>query len=312
MSGSKMLKSLAAFFCFAASLAGGEVTNPVYRVAEEQTAATPRATDSHVQTALGVAEQMNANAVQQTAGVTPGLEKSPFDLVQRDGEHPLMPCIRLAKQGLAEMDANIQDYSAVMTKLERIDGKLGEPQHIEVKVRHQPFSVYMKFITPKTGQEALYVENQNNGKLVAMGSGFLRKFGKQELGPTHAWAMKGQLYPITMTGMRNLTTELLKIAEEDVKYGECEVRYADSTINQRPCTMIEARHPIPRRNFRFNVARIFIDNEMRIPVAYEAYLWPATEGGAPELAERYIYTDIKLNNGYTDADFDKNNPNMFQ
>lgn len=312
-----MLKSIALLLTAAPTLAG-ELTSPVYRVAEATSTSQEAAPVQTAQAEPGVTQTQSGSqaikdsAVQQTAGEEPLALNSPFDLTQRPGEHPLMPCLRLARQGIEEMDANIQDYSAVLTKIERVNGELGEPQHISVKIRHKPFSVYMKFIKPKAGQEALYVENKNDGKLVAMGSGMLRRFGKINLPPDGAMAMKGQLYPITMTGMRNLTAELLKIGEQDIKYGECEVRYADSTINQRPCTMIEATHPVPRKNFRFNIARIFIDNELRIPVAYAAYLWPSVPGGEPELAEQYVYTDVKLNNGFTDADFDPENPNLFQ
>ena len=66
---------------------------------------------------------------------------------------------------------------------------------------------------------------------------------------------------------------------------------------------------MPRKNFRFNKALVFVDDELNIPVRYEAYDWPATQGGQPQLLEEYTYTDIKLNNGFTDADFDENNPN---
>ena len=237
---------------------------------------------------------------------------SPFDLEQRPGEHPLMPCLRLARQALVEMDQRIADYSATLTKRERLDGQLGDPQKLEVRVRHQPFSVYTRFVTPNPGQEALYVANENAGKLVAMGSGWKRRFGKIKLDPEGTMAMQDQRYPITKMGIRNLTAELVEIAEQDVKYGECEVTHAPSRIDGREATMIEAVHPVPRRNFRFHKAQIFIDHELRLPVAYRAYSWPTEPGGQPVLEEQYIYTNIKLNNGFTDADFSPENPEYFQ
>ncbi len=68
-------------------------------------------------------------------------------------------------------------------------------------------------------------------------------------------------------------------------------------------------HPVPRRNFLFHLARIFVDDELGVPVRYEAYDWPREPGGAPELIEEYTYLDLKLNNGFTEADFDVRNPN---
>jgi hypothetical protein len=223
-----------------------------------------------------------------------------------------MPCLRLAQGALVDMDQRVKDYSATFTKVERIDGKLGDPQKISLRVRHQPFSVYMKFITPTPGQEVLYVADQNDGKLVALGAGWKRRFGKVNLPVDGMMAMQGQRYPITKAGIRNLTGELVQIAEQDVKYAECDVEYGAAKIDGRPVTMIRAIHPVPRKNFRFHKAEIFIDNELRMPVAYQAFSWPAAEGGEPILEEKYIYTDLVLNNGFTDADFSADNPAMFR
>lgn len=274
-----------------------QLTRPVYRVANADAAPAPTA------------------APRQDAAVTPAAAQAPvtpFDLEKRGNEHPLMPCLRLAKGALAEMDARVQDYSATFVKVERMNGRLGDPQKLQLRVRHQPFSVYLKFITPNPGQEALYVANQNDGKLVAMGSGWKRRFGKINLDPEGAMAMKDQRYPITKSGIKNLTAELVMIAEQDVKYAECEVRHAAAKIAGRPATMIESIHPVARKNFRYHKAQIFIDNELRLPVAYRAYSWPTTPGGEPILEEQYTYTDIKINNGFTDADFSPEGPGMFK
>lgn len=242
-----------------------------------------------------------------------GLEKSPFNIYEVPGEHPLMPCIRLAKEGLGEIDANVRGYSAVLTKQENIKGKVGPAQQLALKVRHQPFSVYAKFIQPFAGREVLYNSAKNKDKLVALeGSGWKRTIGKVHLPVEGPLAMSGQRYPITMTGMRFLTEELLRIADQDVKYGECNVTYGVHDINGRPCTMIKVEHPVPRKNFRFNIARIFVDHELRIPTGYDAYTWPTQTGGQPVLEESYFHTNVALNPGFTDADFDEKNPNLFK
>jgi hypothetical protein len=65
---------------------------------------------------------------------------------------------------------------------------------------------------------------------------------------------------------------------------------------------------VPRRNFLFNVARIYIDDQLEVPIRYEAYDWPAQAGGAPVLLEEYTYMNLQLNSGLTDADFNVHNP----
>jgi hypothetical protein len=159
----------------------------------------------------------------------------------------------------------------------------------------------------------LYVDGKYDGKLVAMSDGLLRSAGRVHLDPFGRMAMKGQKYPITKFGIRNLTAELIQVAEQDVKFGECtvDVRH-NAKINGRPCTRIEVVHPTPRKNFRFHIARIFIDNELRIPVRYGSFMWPTAPGENPPIEERYTYTKIKLNNGYDDYKFDEDNPEIFK
>ena len=55
------------------------------------------------------------------------------------------------------------------------------------------------------------------------------------------------------------------------------------------------------------MARIFVDDKLQLPLRYSAYDWPDEEGGDLLLLEEYTYTDVKLNVGLTDWDFDHRN-----
>jgi len=121
-------------------------------------------------------------------------------------------------------------------------------------------------------------------------------------------AMQGNRYPITEVGILNLTRRLVEVGESDRKFGECEVReYPNAKINDRTATCIEVKHPVPRGNFRYHLARIYIDDELNIPIRFEAYDWPKENGGEPLLLEEYTYVNVKLNVGLTDVDFDPRN-----
>jgi outer membrane lipoprotein-sorting protein len=121
--------------------------------------------------------------------------------------------------------------------------------------------------------------------------------------------MQGQRYPLTEIGIQNLIRRLCEVAEKDTHYGECEVKfYQGAKINDKVCTCVQVTHPIPRKNFLFHTARIFVDEKANLPVRYEAYDWPHETGAAPELMEEYTYLNLKLNNGFTDEDFDIRNP----
>jgi hypothetical protein len=228
-----------------------------------------------------------------------------------DGVHPLDKPLAWARDGLKNIDENFKDYSCTLIKRERIKGKLSGHEFIFAKVRHEPFSVYMYFLKPsaKKGNECIYVEGQNDGKLWAIaGSGFKRRLGVVSLGVDSAPAMEGNRYPITWTGFRVLVERLIEMGEKDRQFGECEVKYLkNAKINGRVCTCIQVTHPKRRKQFAYHIARIFVDDQRQIPIRLEAYGWPREKGGKPVLVEEYTYVNVKLNNGYGNVDFDTRN-----
>ncbi len=228
-----------------------------------------------------------------------------------NGQHPLEPALELAQRGLSQLRAKVKDYSCTVVKRERIDGKLGEHQYLFAKVRHEPFSVYLYFLAPDDvkGQEVIYVEGRNDGNMLAhAGSGVRAMVGTVSLKPDGALAMQGNRYAITEIGVENLAKRLVEVAEHDKQFGECDVNFfPNAKVNGRICTCVQVVHPVPRRNFRFHLARVFIDDELLIPIRYEAYDWPHEEGGQPVLMEEYTYMNVQANNGFTDADFDPKN-----
>jgi len=201
-----------------------------------------------------------------------------------------------------------------------VDGRLLDHEYIFTKIRQEqvedgrvvvPFSVYMYFVAPKEikGREALYIKGQNNGKLLGHEGGRLRMIPAVWLLPDSKLAMRNNRYPITEVGMENLIRRLIEVAEEDSKYGECEVQFFENAnINGRQCKCIQVIHPVPRKNFRFHKAQIFIDKELNLPIRYASWSWPTKKGGAPVLLEEYTYLNLKLNCGFTDVDFQRDNP----
>jgi hypothetical protein len=127
--------------------------------------------------------------------------------------------------------------------------------------------------------------------------------------PDGPMAMQGRRYPLTEIGITNLVRRLVEVGQHDVQYGECEVKYfKDTKINDRICTMIQVVHPVPRDTFRFYLARLYVDDQLKLPIRFESYLWPQEPDGQPILSEEYTYVDLKLNNGFTDEDFSTKNP----
>ena len=279
-----------------------QFTEPVYRVASQST--TPAA----VQPVAAVPPV----AVQPVAAMPAAAE--PFDLTARPGEHPLAPVIRVCKASLEHIDRNVKDYSCSLIKRERLadEPAIGEPQYIDLRVRHEPFSVHMSFRQPHAGRKVVWVNGQNENKLTVREGGLLGLI-KVDFHPDSDRAMNGQKYPIYKIGMRNLLAELIQHFEADTKYLESDVKMnPKDEFNKRPATSIQVTHPVPRQNFRSHIARIYFDNELKVPIYYDAYMWPAKEGEERPMEESFAYTNLKINNGFTARDFDKENAEIFK
>ena len=142
-------------------------------------------------------------------------------------EHPLMPALHWAQQGLPAVQG-FQDYSATMVKRERVGGKLGEHEYMFAKIRHRPFSVYLYFLGPENlkGQEVIFVQGQNNGNMWAHTIGVKdRLVGTVSLKPDGFIAMQGNRYPLTEIGLVNLVRRLVEVARAG-----CSVRRVRSEV----------------------------------------------------------------------------------
>jgi hypothetical protein len=233
--------------------------------------------------------------------------------------HPLDPALIAARHSLQHIQTNVRDYTAVMSKRVRVDGQLNDYQHTFVKIRNRrleddrltvPMSVYLYFLNPAAikGREVIWVENRNNGKMAAHEPG-LKGLIKVDLDPNGSMAMRGQRYPITEIGLEKLVQKVIETGNRDRKRDECQVKsYDGAKINQRVCRVFEIIHPVERPYFDFHRAQVFFDNDLNMLIRYASWSWPKEQGGKPVLEEEYTYTDIKINVGLTDLDFDPDNP----
>lgn len=262
---------------------------------------------------LRAEEPQFVEPVHRVANAAASLEATPV--------HPLDRALDIAKAGLNGCRTNVSDYTAILIKRERIDGVLGQHEYMSVKVRNrkeaqgaltQPLSVYLNFLKPASsqGREVIYVENQNDGNIVAHEGGFKGRFlPTVTIPPDGMLAMRGQRYPMTEIGIENLIVKLIERGNQARQFPDvqCEFR-KNARVKDRVCTVLEVTQPTQHPQLEFYKAQIFIDDELNIPIRYIAYDWPAREGASLEILEEYNYLDLKVNVGLTDADFDPRNP----
>ncbi len=217
-----------------------------------------------------------------------------------------------SQRATARIESQVQDYSAVFLKRESEDGELGDRQRMLLKVRHKPLSIYVYFYSPadRRGEEAIYVECRNGGNLLGHTTGITGALlGTLSLAPDGVIAMDGQHRPLTEIGILNLCRRLTQVAQKGVQNPHCRVEISrDKKVDDRACRCIQVTNPDDREQFRFSQVRWYIDERLDLPVRFEAYDWPAVPGAEPPLYEEYTYTKVKLNNAFTDQDFDVKNP----
>lgn len=253
------------------------------------------------------------------------LSASEYCRAQSESAHPLAPVLEYAQWRLQEMDSEFRDYTCTLARRERLAGKLSGYVYTDVKLRHRqvrdgvvvvPFSVYMRFLSPADveGREVLYVEGRNKGNLIVRRGGRRFRFITVAVDPKSEVVLRESRYPIEELGIRNLTERLIEVGKDDLKHDEIEVAYIEEArVNERVCTVIQITHPVRQDHFKYHVARVFIDDELQVPIRYASYDWPKEEGGALRLLEEYTYLNLKFNVGLSDWDFDHRNENyMFQ
>jgi hypothetical protein len=253
-------------------------------------------------------ETKEAKSVDRpTESARPSAENSPG----QSGVQSKQQALQLSRQSLDNIRKHIRDYSTVIIKRERIDGRLGEPECMLLKVRHKPFSVYGYFQQPvsRKGEEFIYVDGKNDGQLLVHTTGIMgRVMGTVKLSPTGSIAMRGQHYPVTQIGILSMCQRMVDVGEAGMESGQGEVTIRRNVkFNDRGCTCVEVRQREKREDVQFHLTRVFIDDRLHVPIRFEAYDWPNKEGESPGLVEEYTFTDLKLNNGFTDADFDAKN-----
>jgi len=235
---------------------------------------------------------------------------SPPPLENANRSHPLYPALELARRIEQRISSQIHDYRATLVKRERIGSEIRE-EHLQVKIRHEPFSVYVCRLDAQgqPGDEGIFVDGRNDNKLIGYTKSFPgRLLGTVAIDPRGSIAMTNQHYPITEIGILNLSRRIIEIVQEDMAHEECQVAFHETELNGRPVTCVEVVHPQRRPYFRFHLGRVYLDRQLDVPLRYEAYDWPTESGGQPELIEQYTYRDLELNVGLSDRDFDPKNP----
>jgi hypothetical protein len=228
------------------------------------------------------------------------LTDSPEQMQKLAASDPL----EFLRKSLKWCDERVGEYTCQFQKQEKIDGTLMKTETMLMKFRAKTFSLYVKWIGDvSAGQEAIYVEGKNDGKVAVHPSGllgvlFLRKVMVE---PTSKLALKHSRRPLTFAGMANMLRLIIPQCEKARANGDLTLTYEGlRDQNGRPAYVF--KRVLPNKNdYPCPVLTIYIDQQFLICVRTDAYDWDGT------LLSQYIYTDILINPGLKDEVFDVDN-----
>jgi outer membrane lipoprotein-sorting protein len=186
----------------------------------------------------------------------------------------------------------VDDYRCVFSKTEFLEGRMKQ-EKMEMLFR-KPHDVKFAWITPKKGQKAVFLQGRNDNKLRARKGGLLSLIAVN-LDPLGDRAMEDNRHPITQAGLGYLIQKTL----EDIAKGQFELKYlGDQPVEGRPCWHLEFASKGPQ-GFHYALRTEFwIDQELKLPIQSKHFDYDN------RWIETYTYSQLKLNVGLRDSDFD--------
>ena len=177
-----------------------------------------------------------------------------------------------------------------------------------MKARTQPRSVYLKFRQPAPAGRPS-TSRPPDGKVLAHDVGLGRLIaGTLHLDPPGPRAMADCRHPITEAGIGPLLNTLEARWTAELDPSEIPVAFRDGQlVGSRPCTRIEVTHTrrIPTscsiRSSCTSIGSSACRSASRPTTGRPVRMPP------PELVEEYTYSDLKVNVGLGDIDFDVSN-----
>jgi hypothetical protein len=214
---------------------------------------------------------------------------------------------RLLLRMLEAADAayqGVQGYTSIMLSTERI-GETLEPEKIVLLKFQRPFKVYMRWTNGSTkGREGLYVAGEHDGRFLIAESNGLSKFFTAFLDTRDPRVMAQSRHPVTDLGIGRLLEIVGENARRGIRANVLRVEDHGATwVAGRPVREIEGVLPRdPDLGYYAYRVRLFFDEENHLPIRVIVDDW------GDRMVEDYTYSQLRLNPGFTNRDFDPRNP----
>lgn len=201
--------------------------------------------------------------------------------------------------------ATLGSYTATLEMQEEVGDTLRPLDRIQIKVRRQPFSVYMHW--SDTGQEALFSDGRNDNRLLVKPTKGLAVFKRLwRLDPNCRMAKQSCRYPITDSGMENLVAriqEFYAVRHDWSSVAECTV--ADAKVADVDVRAYDIRFRNKEVSPTYFGSRFCFEKATGLLIAVDNFGW--SDAAEPRLLEHYLFHSISTAQTLQDKDFDETN-----
>ena len=213
--------------------------------------------------------------------------------------------MRAALSTARQEASELESYTAVMEMQEEVNGQLKPLSNIKFKLRKQPFSVYMRW--EHNGQEALFVDGQNSGRLLAKHANGLAAIKRLwRLDPESRMAKQGCRYPITASGLENLVNRVHDFYSERDDWTSAVTCCASLAAEAgTDFSIYEMRFKSREFSPIYSASRLSFEVSSGLLLRVQNYGW--TELPAPRLLEHYVFRSVDPSAELGDHDFDEKN-----
>lgn len=234
-----------------------------------------------------------------------------------DGGAPLPDAAHLEKEAAENPVAFLEDclrryareikgYHCTMQKQERIDGRLQSREIVDVLYRNQPHSALLHWKEgARKAEAALFVEGENNGKMLARPTGVLARTvagNVVERDVEGSDARASGRYPLTQFGIRKGTERTLKAWKAAQDRGQLDVKYLGvqkiKEAGDRPCYKLRRAYAAPETDGVTELT-IYVDTDTWLQVG------SVLKGEGGKLIGEYFFRDIELNPTFAPGQFER-------
>lgn len=230
-------------------------------------------------------------------------------------ERNLAKKIEILKKGITFLQST-PDYTALFTKRELVNGEMLDEQTMSMKVRHEPFSVYLKWLDYDTGREVMYVDGVNDGKMLVHAGGWKARLPALLMSPDSSLAMKEARYPVTRAGILALANSIIEYNGKDLElknFARCQ-QLEDQSVGDRNCCCFVLEYKDRDSSPEYRKSVTLIDKEWSVPLFITNFAWPNedlvdadTDLDEATLIEQYSYSEVRFRTSLTQLDFDHAN-----